>query len=294
MKWQDRRGSSNVRTTSGGGKMIGGGIGGIIIAGILWLVFGVNPMTALQTGQVITGGGNTSTQPATSDDRDTRFVKVVLADTEEVWHQIFNAAGSTYKEPSLILFNGQVSSACGSASAATGPFYCPGDQTVYLDTSFFVEMRQSLGITGDEQGSGDSENQGKAGDFAQAYVISHEVGHHVQTLLGITQQVNEASRQVTRAQANKLSVMQELQADCFAGVWAQRNQERVQFLEAGDIDEAINAASQIGDDRLARAGGGAVVPDNFTHGTSQQRVQWFTRGLESGNVQACDTFSGAL
>ncbi|MBP8816712.1 MAG: neutral zinc metallopeptidase, partial [Psychrobacter sp.] len=217
MKWQDRRGSSNVRTTSGGGKMIGGGIGGIIIAGILWLVFGVNPMTALQTGQVITGGGNTSTQPATSDDRDTRFVKVVLADTEEVWHQIFNEAGSTYKEPSLILFNGQVSSACGSASAATGPFYCPGDQTVYLDTSFFVEMRQSLGITGDEQGSGDSENQGKAGDFAQAYVISHEVGHHVQTLLGITQQVNEASRQVTRAQANKLSVMQELQADCFAG-----------------------------------------------------------------------------
>lgn len=294
MKWQDRRGSSNVRTTSGGGKIIGGGIGGIIIAGILWLVFGVNPMTALQTGQVITGGGNTSTQPATSDDRDTRFVKVVLADTEEVWHQIFNEAGSTYKEPSLILFNGQVSSACGSASAATGPFYCPGDQTVYLDTSFFVEMRQSLGITGDEQGSGDSENQGKAGDFAQAYVISHEVGHHVQTLLGITQQVNEASRQVTRAQANKLSVMQELQADCFAGVWAQRNQERVQFLEAGDIDEAINAASQIGDDRLARAGGGAVVPDNFTHGTSQQRVQWFTRGLESGNVQACDTFSGAL
>ena len=294
MKWQDRRGSSNVRTTSGGGKMIGGGIGGIIIAGILWLVFGVNPMTALQTGQVITGGGNTSTQPATSDDRDTRFVKVVLADTEEVWHQIFNEAGSTYKEPSLILFNGQVSSACGSASAATGPFYCPGDQTVYLDTSFFVEMRQSLGITGDEQGSGDSENQGKAGDFAQAYVISHEVGHHVQTLLGITQQVNKASRQVTRAQANKLSVMQELQADCFAGVWAQRNQERVQFLEAGDIDEAINAASQIGDDRLARAGGGAVVPDNFTHGTSQQRVQWFTRGLESGNVQACDTFSGAL
>ena len=294
MKWQDRRGSSNVRTTSGGGKMIGGGIGGIIIAGILWLVFGVNPMTALQTGQVITGGGNTSTQPATSDDRDTRFVKVVLADTEEVWHQIFNEAGSTYKEPSLILFNGQVSSACGSASAATGPFYCPGDQTVYLDTSFFVEMRQSLGITGDEQGSGDSENQGKAGDFAQAYVISHEVGHHVQTLLGITQQVNEASRQVTRAQANKLSVMQELQADCFAGVWAQRNQERVQFLEAGDIDEAINAASQIGDDRLARAGGGAVVPDNFTHGTSLQRVQWFTRGLESGNVQACDTFSGAL
>ncbi|WP_299187794.1 neutral zinc metallopeptidase [uncultured Psychrobacter sp.] len=295
MKWRGRRGSSNVRTSSGGGKMIGGGIGGIIIAGILWLVFGVNPMTALQTGQVITGGGtSTSTEPATGDDRDTQFVKVVLADTEEVWHQIFNEGGQTYQEPSLILFNGQVSSACGSATAATGPFYCPGDQTIYLDTSFFAEMRQNLGISRDQQGSGDIENQGRAGDFAQAYVISHEVGHHVQTLLGITQQVNEASRQVTRTQANKLSVLQELQADCFAGVWAQRNQQRVQFLEPGDIDEAINAASQIGDDRLARASGRAVTPDSFTHGTSQQRVQWFTRGLESGNVQSCDTFSGAL
>ncbi|AMN50593.1 MULTISPECIES: neutral zinc metallopeptidase [unclassified Psychrobacter] len=295
MKWQGRRGSSNVRTSSGGGKMIGGGIGGIIIAGILWLVFGVNPMTALQTGQVVAGGGNnSSTEPATGDDRDTQFVKVVLADTEAVWHQVFNEGGQTYQEPSLILFNGQVSSACGSATAATGPFYCPGDQTVYLDTSFFAEMRQNLGISGDQQGSGDIENKGRAGDFAQAYVISHEVGHHVQTLLGITQQVNEASRQVTRAQANKLSVLQELQADCFAGVWAQRNQQRVQFLEPGDIDEAINAASQIGDDRLAQASGRAVTPDSFTHGTSQQRVQWFTRGLESGNVQSCDTFSGAL
>lgn len=296
MKWQGRQGSSNVRTSSGGGKMIGGGIGGIIIAGILWLVFGVNPMTALQTGQVIAGGGgtSTSTEPATDDSRDTRFVKVVLADTEAVWHQVFNEGGQTYKEPSLILFNGQVSSACGSATAATGPFYCPGDQTVYLDTSFFVEMRQNLGIAGDQQGSSDAENEGKAGDFAQAYVISHEVGHHVQTLLGITQQVNEASRQVTKAQANKLSVLQELQADCFAGVWANRNEQRVQFLEAGDVEEALSAASQIGDDRLARASGRTVTPDSFTHGTSQQRVNWFTRGLESGSVQSCDTFSGAL
>ena len=295
MKWRGRRGSSNVRTSSGGGKMIGGGIGGIIIAGILWLVFGVNPMTALQTGQVVAGGGSsTSTEPATGDDRDTQFVKVVLADTEEVWHQIFNEGGQTYQEPSLILFNGQVTSACGSATSATGPFYCPGDQTVYLDTSFFVEMRQNLGIAGDQQGSGDQENQGRAGDFAQAYVISHEVGHHVQTLLGITQQVNQASRQVTKVQANKLSVLQELQADCFAGVWANRNQQRVQFLEPGDIDEAINAASQIGDDRLAQASGRMVTPDSFTHGSSQQRVSWFTRGLESGSVQSCDTFSGAL
>ncbi|WP_201586912.1 KPN_02809 family neutral zinc metallopeptidase [Psychrobacter jeotgali] len=295
MKWRDRRGSSNVRTSSGGGKMIGGGIGGIIIAGILWLVFGVNPMTALQTGQAVTAGSSTTTtEPATSNDRDTQFVKVVLADTEDVWNQVFSEGGQTYKEPSLVLFNGQVSSACGSATSATGPFYCPSDQTVYLDTSFFAEMRQNLGITGDQQGSGDIENQGRAGDFAQAYVISHEVGHHVQTLLGITQQVNQASRQVTQAQANKLSVLQELQADCFAGVWANRNQQRVQFLEPGDIDEAINAASQIGDDRLARNSGRAVTPDSFTHGTSQQRVNWFTRGLESGDVQTCDTFSGGL
>lgn len=198
MKWRGRRGSSNVRSSTGGGKMIGGGIGGIIIAGILWLVFGVNPMTALQTGQAVTGGNSeSSTEVATSTDRDTQFVKVVLADTEEVWRQVFNEAGSTYQEPSLILFNGQVSSACGSASSATGPFYCPGDQTIYLDTSFFVEMRQNLGIAGDQQGSGSQDNQGKAGDFAQAYVIAHEVGHHVQTLLGISQQVNEARQQVT-------------------------------------------------------------------------------------------------
>lgn len=297
MKWQGREGSTNVRSSGGGGKMVGGGIGGIIIAGILWLVFGVNPMTALETGQAVTNGsGSASTEPAADDTRDKRFVKVVLRDTENVWHQVFKEGGQTYKEPSLILFNGQVSSACGSATSATGPFYCPGDQTVYLDTTFFAEMSQKFGISGDQQGSGDAENQGKAGDFAQAYVISHEVGHHVQTLLGITQQVNEASRQVTGAQANKLSVLQELQADCFAGVWAKRNQSIVQggFIEAGDIDEAINAASQIGDDRLARASGRAVTPDSFTHGTSQQRVEWFSRGLESGNVQSCDTFSGAL
>ncbi len=295
MKWRGRRGSTNVRTSSGGGKMIGGGIGGIIIAGILWLVFGVNPMTALQTGEMVAGGRNTSsTEVATSDDRDTQFVRVVVADTEEVWHQIFSEGGKTYQEPQLVLFNGRVNSACGSASSATGPFYCPGDQTVYLDTSFFTEMRQNLGIAGDQQGSGDAANQGRAGDFAQAYVIAHEVGHHVQTLLGISQQVNAARRQVTRTQGNQLSVLQELQADCFAGVWANRNQQRVQFLEAGDIDEAINAASQIGDDRLARTSGATVSPDSFTHGTSQQRVDWFTRGLESGDVQACDTFSGAL
>jgi hypothetical protein len=292
MKWQGRRGSSNVRMS--GGKAVGGGIGGIIIGLILWLVFGVNPMQALQTGQSMAGGGGTTTTEATDNSRDTQFVKVVLADTEAVWQQVFQEGGSTYKEPTLVLFNGRVNSACGGATAATGPFYCPGDETVYLDTAFFAEMRQNLGISGDQQGSGDAENAGKAGDFAQAYVIAHEVGHHVQTLLGISQKVNQARQQVGQAQGNDLSVRQELQADCFAGVWANRNEQRIQFLEAGDIDEAINAAGQIGDDRLAQASGRAVSPDSFTHGTSQQRVNWFTRGLNSGDIQTCDTFSGAL
>lgn len=292
MKWQGRQGSSNVRMS--GGKAVGGGIGGIIIGLILWLVFGMNPMQALQTGQSVTAGSGSGTTEATGTDRDTQFVKVVLADTEAVWHQIFEEGGSSYKEPSLVLFNGRVNSACGGATAETGPFYCPGDETVYLDTSFFAEMRQNLGISGDQQGSGDQENQGKAGDFAQAYVIAHEVGHHVQTLLGISQKVNQARQQVGKAQGNDLSVRQELQADCFAGVWANRNQQRIQFLEPGDIDEAINAAGQIGDDRLAQASGRAVAPDNFTHGTSQQRVNWFSRGLEAGNIEACDTFSGAI
>lgn len=293
MKWQGRRSSSNVRM-GGGKKVIGGGIGGIIIGLVLWLVFGVNPMTAFQTGQSVTQSTSTSTQPLNDDSRDAQFVAVVLADTEDVWQQIFQEMGKTYQEPQLILFNGRVNSACGSASAATGPFYCPADQQVYLDTSFFVDMRQQLGIVGDKKGSGSSENQGKAGDFAQAYVIAHEVGHHVQTLLGISQQVNQARRQATTSQSNELSVRQELQADCFAGVWANRNQQRVQFLEPGDIQEALHAASQIGDDRLAHAHGQAVVPDNFTHGTSEQRMRWFSRGLQSGDIQDCDTFGGAI
>ncbi|WP_227430902.1 neutral zinc metallopeptidase [Psychrobacter sp. I-STPA6b] len=295
MKWQGRRGSSNVRT-SGGKKVVGGGIGGIIIGLILWLVFDVNPMTAMQTGQSITGGqsSSTTTQPVTDNSRDTQFVKVVLADTEAVWGEIFRENGSTYQEPELILFNQRVESACGLASAATGPFYCPADKRVYLDTSFFAEMRHNLGISGDIQGSGSDNNQDKAGDFAQAYVIAHEVGHHVQTLLGISQKVNQARQRLSQAEANQLSVRQELQADCFAGVWANRNQKRVQFLEPGDLEEAIHAASQIGDDRLAHASGREVVPDNFTHGTSQQRVNWFKRGFQSGDIHSCDTFNSAI
>lgn len=295
MKWRGRQGSSNVRM-GGGGKAAGGGIFGIIIGLILWLVFGVNPMTAFQTGQSMSGGtgGQTTTQPLNDDSRDAQFVSVVLKDTEVVWQELFSEMGMTYQDPQLVLFNGVTKSACGSATSATGPFYCPGDRMVYLDTSFFAEMRQNLGITGDQQGSGDSENAGQAGDFAQAYVIAHEVGHHIQTLLGTSQKVNEARRQVSEAQGNDLSVRLELQADCYAGVWANRNQQRVDFLEPGDIDEALNAASQIGDDRLMQSSGRAVVPDNFTHGTSQQRVNWFTRGLQSGDPRNCDTFAANI
>lgn len=294
MKWEDIR-SNNV-SVSGGGKAVGGGIGGIIIGLILWLVFGMDPMTAMQTGSSMTGGGATSQQqldPKTAD-RDQQFVAMVLAQTEQVWQQVFRENNSTYTNPKLVLFTGSVRSGCGSASASTGPFYCPADQKVYLDTSFFKEMNQKLGISGDQQGSGDAQNQGKAGDFAQAYVIAHEVGHHVQHLLGIDQKVQEASRSVGEAQANHLSVRVELQADCFAGVWANRNQQRFAFLEQGDIEEAINAAEAIGDDRLAHASGRAAVPDSFTHGTSQQRMTWFSRGLKSGNPNQCDTFSGAI
>lgn len=295
MKWEGREGSSNVLV--GGGKAVGGGIGGIIIGLILWLVFGMDPMTAMQTGQSVTNGGSSQQQQQldpTKADRDQRFVSVVLADTEKVWQQIFQDNNMQYKNPQLVLFNGSVRSGCGAASSATGPFYCPADQRVYLDTTFFQEMRQKLGITGDQQGSGDAQNQGKAGDFAQAYVIAHEVGHHVQHLLGISDKVNEASRNASEAQANNLSVRLELQADCFAGVWANRNQQRVQFLEQGDIEEAINAAEQIGDDRLAHGSGRAAVPDSFTHGTSQQRMTWFSRGLKTGDVNQCDTFGGNI
>lgn len=295
MKWEGREGSSNVLV--GGGKAVGGGIGGIIIGLILWLVFGMNPMTAMQTGQAVTNGGNSSQQQQLDPnkaDRDQRFVSVVLADTEKVWQQIFRENNMQYQDPKLVLFNGTVRSGCGAASAATGPFYCPADQRVYLDTSFFQEMRQKLGISGDQQGSGDAQNQGKAGDFAEAYVVAHEVGHHVQKLLGISSKVDEASRNASEAQANNLSVRLELQADCFAGVWANRNQQQTQFLEQGDIEEAINAAQQIGDDRLAQASGRAVVPDSFTHGTSQQRMTWFSRGLKSGDINQCDTFNSNI
>lgn len=299
MRWRGRQGSSNIedRRGRGGGKVMGGGIFGLIIGGILWLVFGVNPVTAFQTGSSIgnatTGNSASAGQPLTDQSRDAQFVSVVLKDTENVWNRIFAERGQRYREPKLVLFNGRVRSACGSASSATGPFYCPGDQKLYLDMSFFKDMRRRIGVTGDINSS-DAENRGKAGDFAQAYVIAHEVGHHVQTLLGISSQVQQARQRMSKVQGNQLSVRQELQADCFAGVWANKNQQLVNFLEKGDIEEALHAASQIGDDNLQRSQTGMVRPDSFTHGSSAQRVEWFKRGLTSGNVDMCDTFSGRI
>lgn len=299
MRWRGRQGSSNIedRRGRGGGKVMGGGIFGLIIGGILWLVFGVNPITAFQTGSTIgnatVGSSSTTGKPLTDQGRDAQFVSVILKDTENVWNQIFAQRGMRYREPKLVLFNGRVRSACGTASSATGPFYCPGDQKLYLDMNFFRDMRRQIGVTGDIH-SHDAENRGKAGDFAQAYVIAHEVGHHVQTLLGISSQVQQARQRVSKVQGNQLSVRQELQADCLAGVWAHKNQQATQFLEQGDIEEAIHAAEKIGDDSLQRSQTGMVRPDSFTHGSSAQRVEWFKRGLTSGNVDMCDTFSGRV
>jgi len=208
-------------------------------------------------------------------DEATRFVSTVLASTEDAWEQTLRAAGGQYQKPVLVLYRGATRSACGVGQAEMGPFYCPGDRKVYLDLDFFDVMRKRLGAPG---------------DFAQAYVVAHEVGHHVQHLLGITDKVDNARRRMSEAQANAMSVRLELQADCFAGIWANHSQQARQWLDAGDLQEALNAASQIGDDTLQRNAGGAVAPENFTHGTSAQRVRWFQRGYESGRMQDCSTF----
>ncbi len=226
------------------------------------------------------GGGQTASRSAApvspADQKAADFVSVVLGDTETTWHEIFGQLGQRYKEPTLVLFTGRVNSACGSASSAVGPFYCPGDQQVYIDLSFFRDLH---------------ERHGAPGDFAQAYVIAHEVGHHVQTLLGISGKVHSAKRSASEAQANALSVRQELQADCFAGLWGHAANIDRNLLEAGDLEEALRAASAIGDDRLQQQAGRQVVPDSFTHGSSAQRVKWFRRGFESGDFNQCDTFS---
>ena len=283
MRWRDGRQSDNVEDRRGSSIPRGAKIGGVGGLGLLVLVvvgmfLGIDPTVLLQSVpevQTPSVSVDQGARPGANDDlRD--FVAVVLADTEDVWSDAFRRMGKTYRPPTLVLFSQAVESACGMAGSAVGPFYCPFDQKVYLDLSFFGDLRARFGAPG---------------DFAQAYVIAHEVGHHVQTLLGIADKVNELRSRASQSEANQLSVMMELQADCLAGIWAHRADKTRQILEAGDIDEGLNAASQIGDDRMQKRTQGHVVPDAFTHGSSAQRVRWFRRGLESDSLQSCDTFN---
>jgi predicted metalloprotease len=253
----------------------------ILLVGVV-VVFG-GKMMGIDLMPMLLGGGGTAVtgQPyelTPAEKEMGEFVSVVLADTEDTWKTIFREQGGVYQEPTLVLFTGRVNSACGMASAAVGPFYCPGDQQLYVDLSFFHDL---------------SQRHGAPGDFAQAYVIAHEVGHHVQTLLGISDQVRQAGRGKSKAQVNALSVKQELQADCFAGLWGHAANIDRQLLDPGDLEEALTAATAIGDDRLQREAGRSVVPDSFTHGTSAQRVKWFRKGFESGDIAVCDTFSAS-
>ena len=278
MKWQGRRGSSNIEDRRRAGTRRAGGIGGI--AGVLVLLaglyFGVDTSEFVDLG----GGGVQSSGSAEitpADERVAQFVSVTLADTEEVWADIFERqVGQPYQAPTLVLFKGQTRSACGGASAATGPFYCPPEKKAFLDTEFFTTLENQLGA---------------AGDFAAAYVVAHEVAHHVQNELGILGQVNQMRAQMNEVDSNAMLVRVELQADCLSGIWARAAQQKFGSLEQGDIAEAMNAAAQIGDDTLQRNAGQRVQPHTFTHGTSAQRQRWFRRGLESGNLADCDTFS---
>lgn len=295
MRWKGRRVSENVEDRRGGGGAKAGGISilGLIVAFVAWKFFGVDPQMAYQATKQVTSSQQTqgtSPENMTAEQKESlAFVGTVLADTEDAWTQIFQQQGAQYSPPKLVMFSGRDRSACGSAESAMGPFYCPADQTVYLDTTFFREMRQQMDISG-EQNQTELSTHDEAGDFAQAYVIAHEVGHHVQNLLGISSQVQKARQQASQAQGNQLSVRLELQADCFAGIWANKTQQKTQFLDQGDVEEAMDAAHKIGDDYLQKKARGIAVPDSFTHGTSAQRMQWFQTGLKSGDVNACDTF----
>ncbi|MDE2080590.1 MAG: neutral zinc metallopeptidase [Burkholderiales bacterium] len=290
MKWEGQDQSDNVEDRRDGGGGLGGsgiggrhiGIGSVVIALLAGWAFGINPLTVL--GLLGGGSGAPVVQQAPAHkpppgDREAVFVSVVLRDTEQVWGQIFQAAGGRYEDPRLVLFRGATPTACGTGQSAMGPFYCPGDRKVYLDLDFFDTLSRRLGAPG---------------QFAQAYVIAHEVGHHVQNLMGITAKVEALRSRQSTAQANATSVRLELQADCLAGVWAFHSQQGKGWLEAGDIEQALNAASQIGDDTLQRESRGTVVPESFTHGSSAQRVDWFKRGLAGGQVNACNTFQAAL
>ena len=283
MRLDDQQESSNVedRRGSGGGSRIGGkGIGvGTIALALVAMYFGVDPSVVLNMGQGLNQNAPVESRPIPQDDPDAKFVAKVLGSTEETWGKIFQNAGQQYPAPKLVLFSGQTPTACGSGQAAMGPFYCPGDNKVYIDLSFYQEMKTKFKAPG---------------DFAQAYVIAHEVGHHIQNLMGTSDKVQQA-RQSARneAQANEYSVRLELQADCYAGVWAHHADGANRILEAGDVEEAMTAAAAIGDDALQKQAQGYAVPDSFTHGTSQQRQRWFNQGLKLGDVNKCDTFNVA-
>jgi uncharacterized protein len=284
MRWQMGRRSDNIEDQRGmpvgRGAVVGGGIGTVVLV-LLALWFGVDPSVVLQGVDPGDSQSAPSVQPkrAPAGDEPLRdFVSVILADTEDTWAELFRQMGRQYQAPHLVLFSGAIKSACGFAEAAVGPFYCPGDRKVYIDLSFYRDLRDKIGAPG---------------DFAQAYVIAHEVGHHVQNLLGIAGRIQEAQGKRSRTEANALQVKMELQADCLAGVWANNAQRARQILESGDIEEGLNAAAAIGDDRLQRQAQGRVVPESFTHGSSAQRVRWFKRGIETGDPGQCDTFTAA-
>jgi predicted metalloprotease len=291
MRWEGDRQSDNVEDRRGEGGGGGGGFGGfggrsigigtLVIALVGGWIFGINPMTILG---LLSGGAPQQVQQqpsqpgpsgAPANDRESQFVRTTLAYTEDAWTQVFREQGAQYQPAKLVIFENSTGTACGRGQSATGPFYCPADSSVYIDLGFFRTMQQRFNVEG---------------EFAQAYVIAHEVGHHVQNLLGISNKVHAARQRASETQGNALSVRLELQADCFAGVWAKRTNKEKQILENGDVETALNAASAIGDDALQRQSRGVVVPDSFTHGSSAQRVRWFQRGLESGEVSACNTF----
>ncbi|OQM76917.1 KPN_02809 family neutral zinc metallopeptidase [Manganibacter manganicus] len=304
MLWKGRRQSDNIQDQRGqggggfgggrgqfripiGGRMGGGGISGIVILVVLFFVLkaiGIDPMQVLGGGGMLGDGGGQITEDssqgngAPANDEMKQFVATVLAETEDVWSGIFKASGMTYEDPKLVLFSGQIRSACGFASAASGPFYCPNDHKVYLDMDFFQQLSQQFGASG---------------DFAQAYVVAHEVGHHVQNLIGVLPKFNQVRQSMSQADANHMSMQVELQADCFAGVWGHYTAQKG-ILEQGDAEEALNAAQQIGDDTLQRKTQGYVVPESFNHGTSAQRQKWFAAGFKSGKLSDCDTFNNPL
>lgn len=279
MRWEFGRRSRNIEDRRGmrvGGPVVGGGIGAIVLAVIVTLLGGDPGVILNQVSQSQDGQYDPNYQGTPEEEKLADFTKVVLGSTEDTWTQLFQQAGSTYREPKLVLFSGRVDSACGRAEAAMGPFYCPLDQKVYIDLSFYRDLKT---------------RHQAPGDFAQAYVVAHEVGHHVQKQLGISDQVQRLQQQSSKTEANQLSVMLELQADCFAGVWARYADESGQIaLEQGDIEEGLNAASAIGDDRLQQEARGYVVPDAFTHGSSAQRVRWFKQGIQTGDPDQCNTF----